>query len=313
MTLPARPRHNVASSTFTPLPYGLLDALAPYVRTPADLHWQGGVTYETLCAAGDTTYDECFAVTGVGSRETTPPEPPSKSETASITIRGATPFTVFAEVDCSAPGFWDRAEEFGADALAQSEQYQVERALWTGTAGSGTVVFPHLAADTALVDAYGYTLQTAATQIIGGATLDVVEALGRLEGALADCYNGVGVIHVPRELNATFQNADLIIPDGTRYRTANGNIVVFGSGYTGSSPSGATTDSLAWIYATGALFIYRGPVTVMRTRESFDRATNTVYAIAERTYLVGWDCCHIATNVTLGGIGAGTSGDPTAA
>ncbi len=311
MTAPFRPRQYVESSSFTPLPYGLLSALASEIRNPDDAHWTGGVTYEPLCGAGGSTYDECLTVSGTASGDTVvPAEPPAKSGTTDITVRGAMPFTVYAEVDCSAPGFWDRAAQYGAEALAQSEQYQVEQSLWTGIAGGGAVVYPHLAANVAVYDDHGYLLQTAATSLVGGGTLDVVEALGRLEGALADCYNGVGIIHVPRDLASAFHNAQLIIPDGPRYRTANGNIVVLGSGYTGSSPSGTSADSLAWIYATGMMFIYRGPVTVTRPRDSIDRATNTVYAIAERTYLVGWDCCHIATNVTMGGIVSGTSGSP---
>jgi hypothetical protein len=308
MTQPVRPRQYVSSPAFTPLPFGLLNALASEIRSPSDNHWQGGVTYETLCAAGDTTYDECFAVSGTGSTAV-PAEPSSKAETTSIVTRGATAFTVFAEVDCSVPGFWERAEEFGAKALAQSEQYQVERAIWTGQADGTTIVFPHLAADTQIFDSSGYLLQSAATLPVTGTGLDVVEALGRLEGSLADCYNGVGVIHIPRDLVAAFQNENLIIVDGPRYKTANGNIVVLGSGYTGSAPDGTSSDSYMWIYGTGMPFIYRGPITVMRARDSIDRATNTLMAIAERTYVIGWDCCHVAVSVSLGGIVAGTSGE----
>lgn len=311
----ALPREYVNSPSFTPLPYGLLSALKSEIRSPSNHHWEGGVTYETLCAAGGTTYDECFSVTGTGTRSTmiSPPQPPAKAETADIVNRGATSFTVYAEVDCSAPGFWDHAEESAALAIAQSEQYQVERALWTGTAGNAQVVYPHLAADTEMLDPNGYILQTAAVTIVSGGVLDVVEALGRLEKALADCYNGVGIIHVPRSLTSAFQSAQLIIPDGPRYRTANGNIVVFGSGYVGSSPSGAQDSSLAWIYATGMLFIYQSSVRIMRASESIDRATNTVHALAERTYVIGWECCHIGASVTLGGIPAGASGTPAEA
>lgn len=311
----ALPRQYVNGPSFTPLPYGLLSTLKSEIRSPSDHHWEGGVTYETLCAAGGTTYDECFAVTGTGARSTmiAPPAPPAKAETTSIVNRGATSFTVYAEVDCSAPGFWDHAEDSAELAITQSEQYQVERALWTGAAGGAQVVYPHLAADTGLVDPNGYVLQTAAVTIVSGGVLDVVEALGRVEKALADCYNGVGIIHVPRSLTAAFHNAQLIIPDGPRYRTANGNIVVFGSGYTGSSPSGVEDNSLAWIYATGMLFIYQSAARIMRASESINRATNTVYALAERTYVVGWECCHIGASVTQGGIPAGASGGPGAA
>lgn len=306
----AGPRQYVSAPSFTQLPHGLLSTLAGVIRTPSDDHWKGGVTYETLCGAGGSTYDECLVVSGTGSGEVVEPaEPPAKSATASLLTRGATPFTVFAEVDCSTPGFWDRAERSVRDALAQSEEYQVERAFWTGVAGGGGVVYPHLAADTEYEDAYGALLQTAVSNIGEAAELDVVEALGRVEGELAECYNGVGVIHIPRTLAPAFAAENLIIPSGPGYVTHNGNIVVFGAGYTGSFPDGSTNPNAMFIYATGAMFIYRSDVRVFTRRESLDRGTNTLKMIAERTYVVGWDCCHIGVKVTLGGVGSGSAGD----
>src|SRR5690554_5291721 len=105
------PRQIVQPPTFTPLPYGLLTTLRDDIR-PGDARWMAGVTWESICAQGETTYDECWSVTGSGEA---PPEPSAKSSTTEITRRGALPFTVFAEVDCSAPGFWDRAQSFVSD------------------------------------------------------------------------------------------------------------------------------------------------------------------------------------------------------
>jgi hypothetical protein len=233
-------------------------------------------------------------------------EPLSKTATTSIGLRGATPFTVFAEVDCSAVGFWERAADIVGSALTQSEQLQVERAFWTGLAGGQPVVFPHIAEDETIVDEFGVTLQTAATIVSGDSTpLDIVSALGRLEQALAECYDGVGIIHAPRNLIAPMADAFLIRQEGSRYRTAGGNIVVFGAGYTGSSPAGTTIPGQTWMYATGMMFIYRSPAQVLPiqggpNQSSFNRTENTVHAIAERTYVLGWDCCHLAVNVATG-------------
>lgn len=310
--MPTRPRTYVSAPSFTPLPFGLLSSLTPDIRNPDSSHWQFGVNYQPICAESATTYGDCFAVSGTGIAPVS--EPPSKTATTDISSRGATSFTVYAEVDCSTPGFWDRAEEIIGNAITQSEQWQVENAFWTGLAAGQPVVYPHLAADTEIIDEYGVTLQTEATIVSGGLSspLDVVEALGLLESELANCYDGIGIIHAPRVLLPAMANAFLIVRDGFRYRTASGNIIVFGAGYPGTSPSGGTGFGQAWMYATGSMFIYRSDVQVLPVRpetsrgsNSFDMSNNTLKAIAERTYVIGWDCCHLAVNVSTGGISTG--------
>lgn len=299
-------RERAEPPTFTPLPFGLLSTLGTETRSPRSSHWQLGVTYDAVCALGGTTYDECFAVSGTGSAAVAPPAP--KAETTTVEHRGATAFTVFSRVDCSAPGFWDEANELGRRALTQSEQYQVERAFWTGLAGNALVVFPHLAANAEVTDESGVVLQTAAISVVSGsAALDVVEGIGRLEGALAACYDGVGVLHVPRSLGAALASEGLLIREGPRYRTPTGNIVVLGAGYPGTSPSGDSSNQSVWVYATGAVFLYKGAMEVVPTRAALDRATNAVSTLAERTFLLGWDCCHFAVNITLGGSVAGAA------
>jgi hypothetical protein len=292
-----RPRLNVPAPLFTPLPFGLLATLATEIRTPTNRHWEAGVQWESLCAEGDTTFDECFAVTGTAESDVAPPE--QRAETASYTRRGATPFTVYARLDCSAPGFWDRMDADANTAFTQSEQWQVERAFWTGLAADKVVVFPHLAEDAELVTADGsVTLQTAATVVTGGTGVDIIEGMGRLQAALSDCYDGVGVIHVPRSLEPALSQASLIVREGNRYRTTQGHIVVLGAGYTGSSPSGAALTDSDYIYATGGMFIYRGPLR-RTSGEIFERDTNLAVVEVERTYVLGWDCCHLAVNISL--------------
>lgn len=304
-----KPRTYVDAPSFTPLPYGLLSTMADVIRRPSDSHWQFGVNYQPVCAEGATTFGDCFAVSGTGLAPVG--EPPSKVATASVGLRGATSFTVYSEVDCSPVGFWDDATNIIGNTFTQSEQWQVENALWTGVAGGQLVVFPHLAEDTAVVDEFGVTLQTAATAVSGLSTpLDIVEGLGQLEKALADCYDGVGTIHAPRDLIAPMAEANLIVQEGPRYRTMGGNIVVFGAGYRGTSPSGTSASGQTWMYATGAMFIYQSDVQVFQKRDSLDRSDNTLKAIAERTYVLGWDCCHLAVNISTGGIATGAVAAP---
>lgn len=303
----AGPRPLVDAPAFVPRPNGLLNVAQ--FPTTTDRHWQNGVTWSSNClesGMGATTYDECVVVTGSGGA---PPEPPVKDENVDRVFRGATPFTVYTRFDCAPVGV-DDARQVATDALAQSEPYQVERTFWTGLAAGTEVVFPHLADNVAVSDSNGVVLQTAATQVAGGPH-DPADALGRLEDELARCYGGVGVIHIPARALPTLAASGLVKrqsgrdgPSGqfsNQLQTLNGNLVAVGAGYLGTSPAGAApADQTTWIYATGPVFAYRGGVRVGTVRDSLDRSTNTVRMIAERTYVLGWDCCHVAVLVQLG-------------
>lgn len=277
--------------SFTPLSFGLWDSIQQPTATP---HWQYGVSWIERCPVGSTTYDECISVTGTGS----PPPSPVKTDNVDQTFRGATPITVFARFDCSPVGIGDAASA-AADALARVESTQLETAFWTGTAGGQPVVFPHLAANAPVLDAQGFTLQTAASIVITGA--DVAESLGALEQELSECYSGQGVIHIPPSALPTFAAWDLAIERDGGLWTPRGNRIVVGGGYPGTSPEGvAPAAGTAWIYATGVVFGYRGDVFLTQERDSLDRAENTIQMIAERTYVIGWECCHLAALITLG-------------
>lgn len=278
-------------TAFTPLPYGLWDT----VQQPSGdgPHWQQGINWIERCPVGGSTYDECLSVTGTGA----PPEPPAKTANVDQTTRGALPFTVVAEFECAPVGLGE-AESVASDALARVEQTQVETAFWTGVAGGQPVVFPHLAADTEVLDGT-VVLQPVASPAVTGA--DVAQALGALEQELADCYAGQGLIHVPRSVLPTLAAWNLIVErDGRLYTTA-GNLVVAGTGYTGSGPDGAAPAAgTAWIYATGAAWGYRSDPYVTRLRDSLDRTSNTLRMLAERTYLIGFECCLLAAHIVLG-------------
>jgi hypothetical protein len=302
----AGPRLPIDAPAFTAAPYGLLSVVD--FATESSQHWQNGVTWQSRCMSvgmGGTTYDECIAVTGTGSL----PEPSTKLDNVDSINRGATPFTPFVRFDCSPVGLRD-ADNAARDALAQSESYQVERSFWTGLVDNKVLAFPHLAASADVVDTQNILLQSTASIVVTGA-FDVATGLGLLEAALASCYNGVGVVHVPVRALPTLDARGLVRRDGgrdgttgqlgRRLRTANGNLVAVGAGYPGTSPSGvAPASNQAWIYATGAVFGYRGPVRYTSARDSIDRGANTMQLIAERTYVLGWDCCHVAILINLG-------------
>lgn len=246
---------------------------------------------------GRLTYDECIAVTGSGGI----PEPSAKTDVLDLTIKGATPFTAYAKFDCALVGM-DEALAIATNALAQSEPWQVERAFWTGLVDGRVLAFPHLAANARVLDQQGYELQSVASVVVTGNAVDAVTALGLLESALADCYNGVGVIHVPVKLLPTLQANHLIIVQSGKLKTLNGNLVAVGGGYPGTSPAGvAPAIGESWMYATGPVFMYRGDVQVPTDKvSSINRTTNTREMIAERTYVLGFDCCHHAVLVDIG-------------
>lgn len=285
-------RQIVDPPAFTLLPYGLWDAVEQ--RTPGNPHWQQGVTWIERCPDGGTTYDECLTVTGTGA----PPEPAAKADNVDQTDRGATPFTIFTEFDCAPVGLRD-AETVASDALARIEQQQVEAAFWTGTVGGQTVAFPHLAADAEVLDSQQIVLQPAATTCVTG--VDAAHALGALEDCLADCYAGQGVIHIPRIALPTLAAWGLVQARDNGLFTTAGNRVVVGGGYTGSGPDGTSPAAgSTWMFATGALFGYRGDVRMHSPRDSIDRSANTMRMIAERTYVLGFECCLLAAHFELG-------------
>lgn len=299
----AGPRTVVEPPDFSPLPFSLWDSVQQR-SGDGDPHWRNGVTWQQRCPqVPDTLYDECIAVTGTGS----PPAFPTLPVGGNVlsTNQGATPFTVYAEYDCSPVGLDDFA--YAETAMARMEAYAVENAFWTGKVGNTTsglvanIALPHLAANAQILDANQIVLQNAASQVVTGTGVDVTDGLGQLESALATCYGGTGVIHIPLAVLPTFNAWNLVVRDGPVLRTVKGNLVVAGSGYPGTSPAGAAPAAgQTWIYATGAVFGYRSDVWTVSMPETFDRAKNTVRSLAQRTYVLGYECCLLAAQVATG-------------
>lgn len=285
----------VQPAGFTPAPYGLLSVAES--RTSPSPHWQAGAIWEDLCGPPGTTYELCFTdsptVTGAA---------PAKTSGAVHEDFAATPFTVYSRVDCSAVGFYEDSEAEGVQVLTRWEQWQIEYAFWTGiVAGVPNVAYPHLAANADVFSTVdNATLQMAAT-VPSMTPRDPATALGIVENALADCYAGIGVIHIPVELIPRFIQAYVIYRDGARLRTYNGNYVVAGAGYPNTSPAGAVvpSDGSGWIYATPPVFIYRSPLRTISARETLDRNIDTVEALSERTVLLGYSCCLAAAPVAV--------------
>jgi len=284
--------------------YGLLS-----VAEPADdggAHWRNGVQFTPrLCGTALTTGSVCVTAGAV------------KPATADgIPTRGADPFAVYAWVDCSPVGYTPEAwRRITTEALLSNESYAVERVFATGVVAGGTV-YPHLAADTDVYegDLQTVQLQTAATIAVTGGGVDIVEAVGILEARMGACYGGIPVLHAPLEAVAHLANKNLLVRDGPRLRTFAGSYIAAGRGYPGTAPDGSTPPAgVRWLYATGAVKVWRSGIELTGTNpaEWIGRARNDQVLIAERTYVIGWDCCHFAVPAVLGGDITGTPGVAT--
>lgn len=294
----------------TPEQYTLLD----YVQWVDDLdpHWRNGITYPAIACGGgvSSTYDLCVTsappVTGAN---------PTKSDNSGRDWRGATPFTLFTEIDCSPVGWAQDSERITREALLRWEHIAVEEVFTTGVVtGQSDIMYPHLSANTVVLDPTDslITLQPAATTVVTG-TFDVVEGLGLLEQAIADCYGARGVIHVTLPVFDEMVNELIVFLRNGQWVTAKGNLVVPGSGYTGQAPDGtAAPAGTSWMYATGAIMGYRSePKQVASIPQSFVRTVNTLKIIIERTYVIGFDCCLNAIRVSTGGTVTGTANSAT--
>jgi hypothetical protein len=314
-----------------PARYGMFTVATP--REPGDDHWQNGVdwevdscapvrgigdptctlqTYGAFAATTAYTVGQTITVSGstlrvvqAGTSGATAPTPPgmfatvtsgtvifqqiqpetvlptglpkSFADTAMATLGSATPFTVYATYDCSPVGrsvadMQDKARQ----RLLSREEGGVEKIFWTGSVGN----VPKL---------QGATVLATAKQM--------VTALALLEQYAADTWGGPGVIHVPKIGGVVLAQNGVVKPNGNSLETALGSQVIAGSGYPNSDMTGAAAAAnTAWAVVTPPMFVYRSSVFTSSSQEGdlLDRGSNTFYAIAERTYLVGYDTCGLA-------------------
>lgn len=298
----ARGRYPIgnASLPFTAPLYSLLST-ATQLDLP-DGRWKMGISWEPICPESSGTYDPCTAVVenaeAPGEVEQAP-APPVKATTTEWQIRGGTPFTAYSRIDCAPVGQWDQLSAVNQQALLRSESRFVETAFWSGVAGGQTVVFPHLAADSEVND--GDDLMQPAATVVTSVPQQVYTGIGMLEDAIRDCYPGIATLYLPINLAAQIVTINLTEPrDRVMYTRSVGSKVVIGD-FPGTAPDGTSTPGITWVYATGEAFFARDrEPKIFTPAESFDRSVNTLSMIAERTYVIGWDCCLFAIPIQNG-------------
>lgn len=286
---------------FTPLRYGLLSA-AQIIDDP-DPHWQIGTKFQPDACGRDRTVS-AFCIAGAPASGTGPKQITATGAPGSA----AEPFTVYAYTNCSPVGWGDNLEDLVARAsrhLDAGEGRAVERMFWTGTPDGGAVIHPHLAndADTfAQTDGAAYPVQLgSAASVVTAAAVTPVLALSALEGALAECYGGEGVIHIPGVAVSLLKEKGLLETQGPNLRTCLGHLVAVYSSGNREGPTGAVTGTDVWFYATGAVMARRSPVkpTGYRPADFVGRSDNSTAYVVERTYVFDWDCCHFAAQVDM--------------
>lgn len=265
----------VEGPTRTALPYGLFSVLTPRPETADGGKWQNGITWESLT---------CAPASGIGEPECEPDSTIGlpKNFAEGILVGEASPFTIYGTFKCSPGGRTiQEAQNLATRHLLTREEARVEQALATGDLGNT----PNF---------------TEAEVIVEGAFFD--QGIGALEQFAAQEYGSQAVIHLPREAAQVAAYHGVTFNGGVA-RTALGTPVVFGSGYTGASPTGDRAplgSGNVWGYVTPALVGYRSEIIYPTNRlgDLLDRASNDLYSIAERTYVIGWDECGVgAANI----------------
>lgn len=256
------PKFYVEPPVTKPLQFGLLSVAD--VRTMPDGHWAAGIEWETeYCGVTEVATQPC-----VDDFETpkTPFNPEGTTE--------ADAFTVYAMAECRATGDWARGSTHATNALTRGEDRGVEQGVWQ-----------RMMADDNLV-------------VLSG-TYTPLSGLARLEDAIANVYPGQATIHMPRNL-ASVLGTQQVGRHGTHLETNLGSLVAAGAGYsidTGPDNAASTAGS-SWMIATGSVLILRGNAMVKGPFMVQEPRDNTYVALAERTYVAGWECAVLAVKVT---------------
>lgn len=211
----------------------------------------GGIIYEPISCGYAHSYDTlCTADQRVAEKTFDSVSDPIERE----------PFIVYATVVCGSVGSTTLRNKV-LRRLANGEQSVVERAMDGILAAGATPIIPP---GTTIADVVG-----ALEQWLYGD--DPTDAR----------YGNVGYLHASPRLLSYAMESDLVVQDGPILRTHMGTIWVFGGGYTDDGT----------IYISGNVTIWRDPeIFVPPQPQVLDKRTNEIYMLAERGYVVSYDC-----------------------
>ena len=184
-------------------------------------------------------------------------------------------FVVYKSITCSVFGMDDAAlEDLARRArvtLDATLSAGVEKALAAGVSGSSNPFF----ADGNVIDVTP-TPGTAVSPRVGVSALE--QAIG------GTCRQGL--LHLTP---AVVAGLPAPLREGETLATANGTPIASGMGYQGVEVTGEADDTEDWVFATGGVNVYLGPVRFPTPKQAVQRDINLVTFIAEAYVLAVWD------------------------
>lgn len=266
---------------FPPARYGLLQAAYGPFDLPVHAR-NGGLVYQhAMC--GDAYGYEVNCIDAQATKD-------GLVDEVGTDLTAGDPFIVYATLTCGPVGnSFQEFEDLVRQRLLSKEQSIVEQALSTGDFG----------AVPALTTANGIaTLTPTATT--------VVDIVSELEDAMycTSMYGAPAFLHMNIAPFNQLKSQHLIEFDGLRWRTPMGSIVSAGC-YANEDPDGgAAADGTFWMYVTGGTAVWRSSdIFIAPVEGSLNRATNQMVMLAEREYVVTFECGGFAASVELWGGG----------
>lgn len=235
---------------------GLFSQFAPI--EDSSIRWENGVTWEDVARTDIGSigqYQKPGTVKGLPKTLDTP---------KGVTLESLEPLTLYAVFRTTPLDHTpEEAVAIAAQRLAQYEEYEVERALWSGVKGAGP----------ALINVQEWANNSGPQD--AESAWNATEHYARTPGIRP-------TFHVSRRLCGLLTARQMFerLPDGT-FRTKMGTPVVAGYGYVDKPPI---------IVSTGPIQIYRGDVfTSTNGAGGFDKGTNDLTAVAERQYVIAYN------------------------
>lgn len=215
------------------------------------------------------------------------------------------------------------AERRARERIEALEWAAVEYAVMTGSCGASPFLAGPPTGEGGMdltirpdpVDPTGYTalaewsvadLSSAPVLPVGTDPVAPKTALAALEWGMRD-YGGPGVIHAPSWVYPWFEDWER--REASRLVTQLGHGWAFGRGYVSVAPGTAPAEmptlddtpdfASAWLYGTGAVRVWRGPITITPDEARYDYRRNRSLVLAERAYTVSIQCPYVAVNVDL--------------
>lgn len=208
----------------------------------------------------------------------------SKTFPSTAAFETALPFIVYAGRTCGPVGFTEAEQQrLTLQKLKASEQAVVENVFSRQLFGQS----PGLSNNPAVVTVAAGT--------------NFADAVAKLEAAFYAVYGQQGVLHAPIRSGIHMSEQHLLIADSEHplpgnarvWRTATGTAVSIGN-YAGNSPvDAAPAAGHEWLYMTPPIKIWSqsdAQVTISPIEGSLNRTTNQETWLAERFYIVGFEC-----------------------